>query len=100
MADPAATVVVARRDEHEPAATACCPFTVFACGAAHGHVLVEDIPGTHLLSLAEALVQAETIFGDLRRADALPAPRRRWPAPGSATTGHEEGPVARCSPAR
>ncbi len=93
-ADPISTVVVARRDEREPAATACCPFTVFACTAAHGQALVAATTGTHLLSLAEALVQGEAIFGDQRRADALPARRRRWPAPGSATTGHEEGPGA------
>ncbi len=49
--EPATATVVARRDEHEPAANACCPATVFACGAAHGRALIERLPGTSLLSL-------------------------------------------------
>ena len=93
-ADPASTVVVARRDEREPAASACCPFTVFACTAHHGEALVAATTGTHLLSLAEALSQGEVIFGDLRRADTLPARRRRWPTPGATATGHEKEPGA------
>lgn len=78
-AEPAATLVVARRGGDEPAAELCCPFTVFACGAAHGQELFDRISESAVVPLAEALGHAETIFGDLL-GDVLPARRRRSPA--------------------
>ena len=76
MADPATTLVVARRDEAEPAVTACCPFTVFACGPTHAEQVAEQTPGTRVLPLDHALVHAEALFGDLL-APTLPATRPR-----------------------
>lgn len=78
LAEPPTTVVVARRDASQPAAAVCCPFTVFACGQEHARELVARTPGTHVLSLAEALPDAEALFGDLLRAGALPARRPCW----------------------
>ena len=83
-AEPALVLVVARRDEAEPAVSACCPFTVFACGPAHAAQLAERRHGARLLPLDEALVRAEALFGDLLRAPTLPAARRRgrgWDRP-------------------
>jgi len=85
VAEPATAVIVARRDDHAPAATACCPFTVFACGEVHGQRLAERRSGASLLSLGEALTHAEALFGDLLQGDILPAHRRRW---GSLTGKH------------
>lgn len=79
-AAPSSAMVVARRDEDEPAFAACCPFTVFVCGQDHAEQFVRRIAGTHALSLGEALTEAEAIFGDLL-ADSIPANRprgRRW----------------------
>lgn len=73
---PSATMVVARRDEEEPAFAACCPFTVFACGPEHADQFRRRIAGTHVLTLAEALMHAEEIFGGFLAAD-LPAIRPR-----------------------
>ena len=69
-------MVVARRDEAEPAFAACCPFTVFMCGPEHADQFMRRITGIHVLTLAEALTHAEEIFGGLR-ADTLPATRPR-----------------------
>lgn len=74
--DPAETVVVARRDDAGPSAGSCCPFTFFACSDAHGQELVDRTPGSVLLSLPDALQEAERIFGDLLRAGVLPRSRR------------------------
>lgn len=82
-ATPSEAMVVARRDETEPAFAACCPFTVFVCGQQHAEQFVSGIAGTHALTLPEALIQAETIFADLLAED-LPARRPRgknWEAP-------------------
>jgi hypothetical protein len=81
-ATPPEAIVVARRDEAEPAFAACCPFTVFVCGQPHAEQFMERIPGTHALPLAEALTEAEKIFADLLAED-LPAHRprgKRWEA--------------------
>ncbi len=83
--DPPDMVVVARRDEARPAAGACCPFTVFACCAAHGQELANRLPDSSLLSLREALQEAEWIFGDLLQAEVLPASRRRLATPSEAS---------------
>ena len=77
-ATPPPAMVVARRDEAGPAVTACCPFTVFACGPAHANDLATRIPGSAALPLEEALRLGETLFGDLLLAAKLPARRRRW----------------------
>jgi hypothetical protein len=77
VAEPAAALVVARRDESAPAFAACCPFTVFACGPAHAARLAERISGVSVLPLNEALAHAEALFGDLLRAPTLPVARRR-----------------------
>lgn len=74
--DPAGTVVVARRDDVGPSAGSCCPFTLFACSDIHGQELMDRTPGSVLLSLPDALQEAERIFGDLLRAEALPRSRR------------------------
>lgn len=78
VAEPPATVVIARRDTRGPAAATCCPATVFACHTAHGATLLERLPRTSLLALPEALAHGEAHFGDLLEADTLPARRRRW----------------------
>ena len=81
-AAPPAALIVARRDEAEPAFAACCPFTVFVCGQPHAEQFMRRIPGTHALPLAEALTEAEKIFADLLAED-LPARRprgKRWEA--------------------
>lgn len=75
--DPPETVVIARRDEAGSAADSCCPFTLFACGPTHGQMIMTQLPGAALFSLAEALPEAERIFGDLLRAEHLPVSRRR-----------------------
>lgn len=75
-ADPSAPVVITRRSGDEPACDTCCPFTLFACGPAHGAELEAQSPEAELVSLAEAIRHAETIFGDFL-AEALPAKRRR-----------------------
>lgn len=75
-AAPPTALVVARRDEAEPAFAACCPFTVFVCGPEHADQFMRQIAGTHALSLPEALTHAEAIFGGLL-ADAIPASRPR-----------------------
>jgi len=75
--DPPETVVIAHRDEAGSAADRCCPFTLFACGDEHAQTVVAQLAGSTLLSLAEALPQAEGIFGDLLRAEDLPVSRRR-----------------------
>jgi glutaredoxin len=82
-AAPPTAMVVARRDEDEPAFAACCPFTVFVCGAKHAERFARSVAGAHALSLEEALTHAEGIFGDLL-ADAIPARRprgRKWGRP-------------------
>jgi hypothetical protein len=79
---PPTALVVARRDEDEPAFAACCPFTVFACGQDHAEQFTRQIAGTHVLTLPEALTHAEKIFADLLAED-LPAHRprgERWEA--------------------
>lgn len=79
-ATPPETMVVARRDEAEPAFAACCPFTVFVCGQEHAEQFGRRIAGTHTLPLTEALTHAEEIFGSLL-AEEIPASRprgRRW----------------------
>lgn len=79
-ATPAEAMVVARRDEAEPAFAACCPFTVFACGQAHAEQFMRRIPGSSALSFAAALIEAEKIFAGLLD-ETLPARRprgRRW----------------------
>lgn len=79
-ATPPMTMVVARRDEAEPAFATCCPFTVFVCGQEHADQFVRRIAGTHALTLAEALMHAEEIFGGLL-AEVIPASRprgKRW----------------------
>jgi hypothetical protein len=81
-ATPPEAMVVARRDEAEPAFAACCPFTVFVCSQEHAEQFVRRITGAHTLPLAEALTHAEKLFADLL-AEELPArrPRRkRWEA--------------------
>lgn len=75
--DPPETVVIARRDEAGSAADSCCPFTLFACGDEHAQTVVAQLSGSSLFSLAEALAEAERIFGDLLRAEDLPVSRRR-----------------------
>jgi hypothetical protein len=75
-ATPPATLVVARRDETEPAFAACCPFTVFMCGQEHADTFLRRIDGAHALTLAAALARAEGIFGGLLT-DVLPATRPR-----------------------
>ena len=85
-ASPPEAMVVARRDEAEPAFAACCPFTVFVCGQEHADRFIRRITGTHALPLSEALVHAEKIFADLLAKD-LPAHRprgERWDASGNA----------------
>lgn len=81
-AAPPEALIVARRDEAEPAFAACCPFTVFVCGQPHAEQFMRRISGTHALPLAEALTEAEKIFADLLAED-LPARRprgKRWEA--------------------
>jgi hypothetical protein len=73
---PATTMVVARRDEAEPAFAACCPFTVFACGQEHADRFMRQVPGTRALSLGDALRHAEAIFAGLL-AETIPATRPR-----------------------
>jgi hypothetical protein len=73
---PQDAVVVARLASDGPAAEACCPFTVFACGPAHAQELRDQISGATVLSLNEALSLGETLFGDLR-GEVLQVPRRR-----------------------
>ncbi len=75
--DPPEIVVIVRRDEAGSAADRCCPFTLFACGAEHAQTILAQFAGSSLMSLAEALPQAERIFGDLLRAGNLPVSRRR-----------------------
>jgi hypothetical protein len=75
-AEPATALVVARRDEAEPAFAACCPFTVFVCGQEHAEQFMRRIAGTHTLPLAEALTHAEKIFAGLL-AQELPSTRPR-----------------------
>jgi len=75
-ADPAETVVVARRSGAEPACEVCCPFTRFACGPAHGEALARRSPATAVVPLAEALRHAESIFGGFL-GETLPARRPR-----------------------
>ncbi|MBA3450182.1 MAG: alkylmercury lyase family protein [Chloroflexia bacterium] len=80
MAAPPTAMVVARRDETEPAFAACCPFTVFVCGQEHADEFMRRIAGTHALPLPEALVHAEQIFNSLFT-EAIPATRprgKRW----------------------
>lgn len=74
---PPGAVVVARLGSEEPAREVCCPVTVFACGAEDAQAFAERTPGTHILALEEARGLGEALFGDLRRADVLPATRRR-----------------------
>lgn len=76
-AEPTTTVVVARRDRTEPAVSACCPFTVFACAPTDAEHLVNQTPGSRRLPLEDALLHAEALFGDLLRAPTLPASRPR-----------------------
>ena len=75
-ATPPEAMVVAHRDEAEPAFAACCPFTVFVCDQAHAEQFVHRITGSHTLPLAEALTHAEAIFGGLL-AEVIPASRPR-----------------------
>jgi hypothetical protein len=75
-AEPATAMVVARRDEAEPAFAACCPFTVFVCSQQHAEQFMRRITNINVLTLPEALEQAEAIFGGLL-GEALPAKRRR-----------------------
>jgi hypothetical protein len=75
-ATPPEAMVVARRDEAEPAFAACCPFTVFVCGAKHAERFARSVEGAHALSLQEALTHAEEIFGGLLAED-LPSSRAR-----------------------
>lgn len=75
-ATPPEALIVARRDEAEPAFAACCPFTVFVCGQSHAEQFMRRISGTRVLPLAEALTEAEKIFADLLAED-LPARRPR-----------------------
>jgi hypothetical protein len=77
---PPEAMVVARRDEAEPAFAACCPFTVFVCGPEHAEQFTRRIAGTQTLPLTEALTLAEEIFGGLLAA-VIPATRprgKRW----------------------
>jgi hypothetical protein len=79
-ATPIEAMIVARRDESEPAFAACCPFTLFACGADHAEHLAKRIGGAQVLPLPAALARAEAIFGGLL-AETLPAARprgKRW----------------------
>jgi alkylmercury lyase len=79
-ATPPGAMVVARRDEAEPAFAACCPFTVFTCGQEHADHFAHRITSARRLVLAEALAHAETIFANLL-AENLPARRprgKRW----------------------
>lgn len=73
---PTTAMVVARRDEAEPAFSACCPFTVFVCGQKHAGQFATRIAGAHALPLPEALTRAEELFGGLLAND-LPATRPR-----------------------
>lgn len=73
---PPEAMVVARRDEAEPAFAACCPFTVFVCSQEHAEQFIRRIPGATTLPLPDALQHAEAIFGALR-AKTLPATRPR-----------------------
>lgn len=74
--EPPETVVLARRSGDEPACETCCPFTLFACGPAHGEEVAARLPETTVVPLEEALRHGQTIFGDLL-AETLPARRRR-----------------------
>ena len=73
---PRTAMVVARRDEAEPAFAACCPFTVFVCGREHADRFMSRIAAARLLSLPDALQHAEEIFGALL-AETIPAARPR-----------------------
>lgn len=73
---PSETMVVARRDEDEPAFATCCPFTVFVCGQEHADQFMRRIAGASALPLPDALQHAEAIFGALL-AETLPATRPR-----------------------
>lgn len=75
-AQPAETVVLARRSDNEPACETCCPFTRFACGPAHGAELAARLPETTVETLEDALRHAEAIFADFL-AETLPARRPR-----------------------
>jgi hypothetical protein len=75
-AEPAETVVLARRGGDEPACETCCPVTLFACGPAHGTALAARLPETAVIPLDEALGRGESIFADFL-AESLPARRRR-----------------------
>lgn len=77
QSDPPETVVIAQRDEEGQAAESCCPFTLFACEVSHGRTVVAQLPGSSLLTLAEALPEAERIFGDFLQAEDLPISRCR-----------------------
>ncbi len=69
-------MVVARRDEDEPAFATCCPFTVLVCGQEHADQFMRRIAGASALPLPDALQRAEAIFGALL-AETLPATRPR-----------------------
>jgi hypothetical protein len=84
-ATPATALVVARRDEAEPAFTACCPFTVFACNQDHAEQLRRRISGGHILPLLAAQARAEEIFAGLL-AEPLPASRPRGKSWNALTT--------------
>lgn len=75
-ATPLEAMVVARRDEAEPAFATCCPFTVFVCGQEHADQFMRRIDGTRALSLPDTLQHAEAIFGALL-AETIPATRPR-----------------------
>jgi hypothetical protein len=75
-ASPPTTLVVARRDEDEPAFATCCPFTVFVCNQDHAEQVKRRIPGAGALALPDALQHAEAIFGSLL-AETIPAMRPR-----------------------
>jgi hypothetical protein len=75
-ATPPEAMVVARRDEAEPAFAACCPYTVFVCSQEHAEQFARRIAGAHTLTLAEALRHGEKIFAGLLAED-LPANRPR-----------------------
>jgi hypothetical protein len=75
-AEPPDSVVLARRSGDEPACETCCPFTLFACGPAHGDALTARLPETTVVSPDEALRHGESIFGDML-GETLPARRRR-----------------------
>ena len=73
---PTTAMVVARRDEAEPAFATCCPFTVFVCGQEHADQFMRRITGTRVLSLPDALQHAEAIFRGVLAAE-IPATRPR-----------------------